>query len=74
MVALAHLIAEFSLRVALDVYLAAQLPFHAAKCGKQMDRCNIAHDEKIYIALGSFFAASDRPVDGAPMDFVTEPC
>ncbi len=72
MVAVAHLIAEFS-RVALDVHFATELPFHAPKCGKQVSRRNVPHGEKVDVALGPFFAPSDRPVDSSPIYLVAKP-
>ena len=59
MVAAAHLIAEFFLRVMLEVHLAAKSPLHLPKRRKQLSRRNVTYDEKINVALGSLFAASD---------------
>jgi hypothetical protein len=74
MVAAAHLIAEFFLRIALDVHLTAKSPLYLAKHRKQLSRCNVTNDEKIDVARGSLLAASNRSVNPAPADFVVEPC
>ena len=74
MVAAAHLIAEFFLRIALDVHLAANPPLNLPKRRKQISRHNVAYDEKIDVALSSLFAASDRSIDGGPPHLVAEPC
>jgi hypothetical protein len=74
LIAVAHLISKFSLRIKLDVYFTTKLPPHPPDCRKQVGRCSVPAYEKVHVALCPLLAASDRPVDGTPVYFVSEPC
>jgi hypothetical protein len=56
----AHLGAEFLLRIALDVHLAAKPPLDLPEHRKQLSRRNVTYDQKIDVALGPLFAVSQR--------------